>query len=265
MTVHLQGDVRQLRTLRLSRVRDGRFLIVPLDHSFSDGPLRTASGFADLVTEISRNGGDAIVVHKGRVRHLPAESRLNCAVIVHLSGSTAAGPDPDRKRLVGEVEEVLAMGADAVSVHVNLGADSEPDQLGDFAAVARECQQLGTPLLAMMYARGPGIADPADPHRIRRAVAVAADVGADLIKCNSPSPIEDLGKITAESPVPVLVAGGRRTNDDDDDVVAYARTVLEHGAGGLAVGRRVFDHPDPGRIVADLCGAVHPNSERTNL
>lgn len=263
MTVLMGSSVRQLRTQRLSRPRDGRFLVVPLDHSFSDGALCTADAFAQLTSQISQAGADAIVVHKGRLRHIALESCVDCSVIVHLSGSTSYGPDPDRKTLVGGVEEAIAAGADAVSVHINMGSESESEQLTDFGAVVRECELHGVPLLAMMYARGPNVEDPADPRRIRHAVTVATDMGADLIKCNIPVPSDELFSVTSETPVPVLVAGGRRA-DDHDDLSKFALTALEHGAAGLAIGRRIFEQPDPGEVVADLRATIHSTNERGN-
>ncbi|WP_308209053.1 hypothetical protein [Actinoallomurus purpureus] len=51
--------------------------------------------------------------------------RRRCALVVHLSAGTAYAADADAKVLVGEVEEAVRLGADAVSVHVNLGSDTE--------------------------------------------------------------------------------------------------------------------------------------------
>ena len=45
--------------------------------------------------------------------------------MVHLSASTAHAPDPDAKYLVTGVEEAMRLGADAVSVHVNIGSHTK--------------------------------------------------------------------------------------------------------------------------------------------
>jgi len=60
-------------------------------------------------------------------------------------------PDPNHKVLVNTVQQALKMGADGVSVHINIGADDEAKMLGDLGAVAVECMEWGVPLLAMMY------------------------------------------------------------------------------------------------------------------
>ena len=50
-------------------------------------------------------------------------------LIVHLSAGTGLGTDPNSKVIVTTVEEALAMGADAVSIHINIGAESEPQMI----------------------------------------------------------------------------------------------------------------------------------------
>lgn len=44
------------------------------------------------------------------------------SLILHLNASTAHAPDPDAKHLVTGVEAALRLGADAVSVHINMGS-----------------------------------------------------------------------------------------------------------------------------------------------
>ena len=50
-------------------------------------------------------------------------------LIVHISASSVLSPDPNAKVQVCTVEEVIKMGADAVSMHINVGSNTEADQL----------------------------------------------------------------------------------------------------------------------------------------
>ena len=63
------------------------------------------------------------------------------------------------KVIVNTVTNALKMGADGVSVHINIGADNEARMLEDLGMVAVECMEWGMPLLAMMYPRGRKIED----------------------------------------------------------------------------------------------------------
>jgi 2-amino-4,5-dihydroxy-6-oxo-7-(phosphooxy)heptanoate synthase len=250
-TTSLPG--KSIRLARLSRHGDGRFLLVPLDHSVSDGPITTASGFEKLVHELVSGGADGIVVHKGRARAIDPELLASCSLVVHLSASTAHSPDVNAKVLVGDVEDAIRLGADAVSVHVNIGADTEAAQLADLGAVAAACDRWGMPLLAMIYPRGPRVSDPHAPELLSHVVNIAADLGVDLVKTVFASPPERMAEVVENSPLPIIVAGGAGTAGLAD----FAEAAMAAGCRGLAVGRRVFGSPNPRATVVQLAELIH--------
>ncbi|WP_130796190.1 2-amino-3,7-dideoxy-D-threo-hept-6-ulosonate synthase [Streptomyces otsuchiensis] len=245
------------KSLRISRLGppDGRFLFVPLDHSLADGPIACEGRFHEVVQQVSEGGADAVVLHKGRARGLDPRTLRGTALVVHLSGSTAHAQDVDAKVLVASVEDALLLGADAVSVHVNVGSDTEAAQLADFGAVAGACDRWGLPLLAMVYPRGPRVRDPHDPALLAHVVNIAADLGADLVKTTWSAPFDAMADVVSSSPIPVLVAGGP---SGEGDLATYTRSALAAGCSGLAVGRRVFGHPSPRDVVRELATLVHP-------
>ncbi|WP_274919374.1 2-amino-3,7-dideoxy-D-threo-hept-6-ulosonate synthase [Streptomyces sp. WZ-12] len=248
---------RALRLARLSRPGDGRYLFVPLDHSVSDGPIVPAADFPGLVADLAAGGADAVVVHKGRARTIPPSLLADTRLVVHLSASTVVGPDVDAKVLVGDVEECLRLGADAVSVHVNLGSDTEPAQLRDLGTVAGACERWGMPLIAMVYPRGPRVTDPARPELVAHAVSVAADLGVDIVKTVLAAPAARMAEVVQSAPLPVVVAGG---GGSEEDLAAFAGAVMTSGCAGLAVGRRVFTSASPQSVVRDLAAIVHGSS-----
>ncbi|SER66625.1 2-amino-4,5-dihydroxy-6-oxo-7-(phosphonooxy)heptanoate synthase [Streptomyces sp. yr375] len=243
-----------LRIRRLSLAGDGRHLFVPLDHSVSDGPIVPADKWDDLLRALVDGGADGIIVHKGRARAFAPDILKRCALVVHLSASTACSTDVNAKVLVGDVEEAVQLGADAVSVHVNIGSDTEAQQLADLGAVARSCDTWGMPLIAMVYPRGPRIDDPRDPALLAHVVNVAADLGADMVKTSVALPVERMAEVVANSPLPVLAAGGP---PDDSDLVEYGTAVMASGCSGLAIGRRIFSSPNPYALVSRLAAVVH--------
>jgi 2-amino-4,5-dihydroxy-6-oxo-7-(phosphonooxy)heptanoate synthase len=245
---------KAVRYARLSRRADNRFLFVPLDHSVSNGPITSAGGFNGLVRDIADGGADGIVVHKGRARTIEPTLLSNTALVIHLSASTDHAPDANAKVLVGDVDEAIRLGADAVSMHVNIGSDTEADQLADLGTVAAACDRWGVPLMAMIYPRGPRVSDPSEPEMLAHAVNIAADLGADVVKTILASPAERMAEVVASSPLPIVVAGGATK---DRDLSQFARTALGVGCRGLAVGRRVFTCRKPQRAVEELAEIVH--------
>lgn len=239
---------------RLSRPGDGKYLFVPLDHSVSDGPIVSAARFNRLVYDVCTAGTDGVVVHKGRARTIAPESLAGRALVIQLSASTSHAPDSTAKTLVGDVEEAVRLGADAVSVHVNIGSDTETAQLHDLGAVAAACDRWGMPLLAMMYPRGPRIADPTLPELVSHVVAVATDLGVDIVKTVLTTPPQRMAEIVASTPIPIVVAGGA---DSTGSVSEFARAAMAAGCRGLAMGRRVFTSADPQHVIRVLTAIVH--------
>ncbi|MFD8493031.1 2-amino-3,7-dideoxy-D-threo-hept-6-ulosonate synthase [Amycolatopsis sp. NPDC059657] len=253
-------DGKNFRLRRLSVAGDGKYLFVPLDHSVSDGPVVRRGGWDDLIRAVVAGGADAVIVHKGRARTIAPELLGRCSLIVHLSAGTIHAGDTDAKVLVGEVEEAVRLGADAVSVHVNIGSDTESKQLADLGAVANACDTWNMPLLAMIYPRGPRIKDPHDPKLLSHVVNIAVDLGADLVKTTSATPVDRMAEVVESCPIPILCAGGAA---DGSNVVAYGASLMLAGCAGLAIGRRIFTSPQPAPLVARLAAVVHASPVQT--
>ncbi|MER8045935.1 2-amino-3,7-dideoxy-D-threo-hept-6-ulosonate synthase [Streptomyces sp. NPDC094032] len=253
-------SARGLRLRRLFRHRDQRLMVVPLDHSIADGPLTARGGLDALVGQLVGNGVDAVVLHKGSLRHVRTDRFTGMSLIMHLSASTAHAPDPDAKYLVTGVEEALRQGADAVSVHVNLGSRDERRQIADLGAVADVCDRWNVPLLAMMYPRGPKISNPRDPELVVHTATLAADLGADIVKTLYTGSSDEMADIVEACPIPVIVAGGVRV-DAEDQVLDFVGDAIRGGAAGVAMGRNVFQAPDPGAMARKISQIVHSTSE----
>ncbi|MFJ2444411.1 2-amino-3,7-dideoxy-D-threo-hept-6-ulosonate synthase [Streptomyces sp. NPDC087658] len=247
---------KSLRLRRLFRKGSGRLFAVPMDHTFTDGPLGNAGRVGELAGMLAEQGADCIVLHKGRVRYLATEHMGGLSLIVHLSGSTAFSDDSNAKVLVGSVTDAVRLGADAVSVHVNIGCRTERDQLIDCGAVAEACATWGMPLLVMMYARGANAKHPTAPETLAHLVAIATDLGADLVKTNYSGSPDTMRDVVATSSIPLMVAGGV-PRSSDEEVLAFAEEILASGATGLAMGRNVFGSKTPEKLIRSIADLVH--------
>ncbi len=203
-----EGKIMVGKEIRIERIIDrntGRSVIIPMDHGFSMGQIDGLLDMTKVITDISEGGANAIVLHKGMVKTGHRRHGRDIGLIVHLSGSTSLNPDPNDKVLVCSVEEAIALGADAVSIHINLGAPNESKMLESGAKIVRDCNRWGIPLLVMIYPRGKGI-DPASPQTIGQCVRVAEELGADMIKTSYPGTPEAFTRITKACSVPVFVS-----------------------------------------------------------
>ncbi|MBM7773199.1 2-amino-4,5-dihydroxy-6-oxo-7-(phosphonooxy)heptanoate synthase [Actinokineospora baliensis] len=254
----------QVRLQRLFRHAANRLLVVPLDHSVADGPIVANGDLPGLVGSLVGNGVDAVVLHKGSLRALDPRVFTGTSLIVHLSASTAHAPDPDAKYLVSTVEQALRLGADAVSVHVNVGSADERRQVADLGAVADACDRWNIPLLAMMYPRGPRVANPPTPELVAHVATLAADMGADVVKSVYAGSVAAMADVVRACPVPVIVAGGPR-KAGAEAVKSYVDEVLRAGAAGVAMGRNIFQAPDPGARAAQVAALVHGGHAGSSL
>jgi len=248
---------KRIRLARLFRHQDNRLFIVPLDHSVANGPIATTSGLHDLVGIAANNGVDAIVVHKGRLSTIAVSCFDRIGLIVHLNASTKHAPDPNAKVMIATVEEAVRLGADAVSIHINVGSATEAQQLIDLGAVGQACTMWGIPLIAMMYPRGPKIQDPHEPTLVAHAASLAADLGADIVKTIYTGDIDSMTQVVNMCPIPIVAAGGSEL-PSTTAVVDFTRDVLKAGAIGVAIGRNFFNSSEPQSIARQVAQSIHP-------
>jgi fructose-bisphosphate aldolase/2-amino-3,7-dideoxy-D-threo-hept-6-ulosonate synthase len=245
------------KDIRIERIMDrntGRAVIVPMDHGFSMGQIDGLLDMTKTITDVSDGGANAIVLHKGMVKRGHRRHGRDIGLIIHLSGSTSLNTDPNDKVIVCTVEEAVALGADAVSIHINLGAPNESRMLESAGLIVKDCNRWGMPLLVMIYPRGKGI-DPYSPQAIGHCVRVAEELGADLIKTNYPGNPEAFRKIVNACSVPIFIAGGEKTGDLES--LEIIRESVEVGGAGVCVGRNAFQRDDTTSFVKALCKVVH--------
>lgn len=144
---------KMIRLERILNRETGRTVIVPMDHGVTVGPIEGLIDMKTTVNSVAMGGANAIVMHKGLVSTGHRRRGRDVGLIIHLSGSTSLSPFPNAKTLVCSVEEAIKLGADAVSIHVNIGDGTEREMLADFGQVSREARDWGMPLLAMVYPR----------------------------------------------------------------------------------------------------------------
>jgi fructose-bisphosphate aldolase/2-amino-3,7-dideoxy-D-threo-hept-6-ulosonate synthase len=224
-----------------------------MDHGVNDGPIVGLVNMQKIVDQLLAGDVDAVVLHRGIAKHVDVGK---AGLIVHLSGITRLGPDPNNKVQVCSVEEALRIGADAVSVHINVGAQQEDRMLENLGEVADDCDKYGVPLLAMMYPRGPKIADPHAVGVVAHVARLGAELGADIIKTNYTGDIETFKEVVRGCHVPVIIAGGPKV-ETSQEVLQMVYDSIKAGGAGLSIGRNVFQHENPTLMAKALSAIVH--------
>ncbi len=245
-----QGKKRRLRRIFQ---KDNRTVIVPMDHGVSMGPIKGITNMQNIIDQLLKGGVDAVVLNKGIAKRVNID---NAGLIVHLSAISNLTPNANNKVQVSTVQEAIRIGADAVSVHVNVGAQDEDKMLQKLGRVADECDIYGMPLLAMMYPRGPKIQNEHAVEVVAHAARLGAELGADIIKTNYTGDVESFKTVVEGCPVPIIIAGGPKCKTEKE-TLQMAWESIKAGSAGLSIGRNVFQHENPTLMVKALSTIVH--------
>ncbi|MBM4350270.1 MAG: fructose-bisphosphate aldolase [Deltaproteobacteria bacterium] len=250
---------KEIRLGRIMNPNSGKTVIIPMDHGVTVGPMAGLINLEETIHAVARGGANAIVIHKGLAGMTYRKNGREMGLIIHLSGSTRISPDPNSKVMVCAVEEAIRLGADGVSIHVNLGAGDEKSMLKDLGEVARLAMEWGIPLLAMMYTRGPKVENEYDVNVVKHAARVGAELGADIVKVPYTGSPESFREVVEGCIVPVVIAGGERMGNDHD-LLEMISGAMAAGGAGVSIGRNVFQHQNPSKIVQAISRLVHHGS-----
>ena len=251
---------KKIRLERIINRHTGRTVIAPMDHGVSNGPMKGIIYIDKTVESISQGGADAILMHKGIVEQGHRGYGKDIGLIVHLSASTSLAPNPNNKVIVTSVEKAIQLGADAVSVHVNLGSETESEMLQELGEISETCSYWGIPLLAMMYPRGQKVENEHDVELVKHAARVGSELGVDIVKTNYTGDPDSFKEVVEGALVPVVIAGGPKV-DTDEELLQMVKDSIEVGGAGVAFGRNLFQAENPGKITKAISEVVHNDLE----
>ena len=247
---------------RLGRIfgPDGRTVIIALDHGLIDGPCPGFERPAETIAAVVAGGPDAVLTSAGIAGAFAAELSP-VGLILRSDGSTtglgADGPAP-AGAFFGP-EDALRLGADAVAVTARPGSDSEAATLETLARTAAEARRWGLPVMAEMVPEGFSAGPEHQTEAVALAARLGAELGADLIKAPF---CPDYARVTASTFAPVVILGGSKGSEAD--TLAAVRDALDAGAAGVAMGRNVFQSPDPAAMTRALAAMVHGDAGLTD-
>ncbi len=245
------------KQVRINRVlgRDGRTVIVALDHGIAGmTPLAKLEQPEALIPAVVASGADALIVTAGQARKFAGLFGRTGIIVRVDCGPTAATGEWSSARPALSVEQALRIGADAVAAMGIVGAPGEAGSLQALSQLAGECDRYGLVLLAEMLPGGFSASE-VPTEQIAAAARVGAELGADLIKIRYSGSVESFRMVTSACYCPVVVLGGSK--QDPSQLLASTRDAIKAGAKGVAVGRNIWQSPDPAAVTTALVEVVH--------
>jgi class I fructose-bisphosphate aldolase len=251
------------KAMRLKRVIDeaGVSVICALDHGMTSPTfLEPLADISERARETVAGGANVIMMSKGMIRIAHEAFAPMTSLAMLLSASANPGRDAQRIVQIGDVEEALKLGADAVVLFTALEGDTEAGMIETLAAVGRECAVLGMPFIAeaefpTTYATVEELKQQYGFEYLRRNVRLCTELGADIVKTNWPGDAESFARcVEAANGIPVVLAGGSRL--EDGELLTRMEQAMAAGAIGCSVGRNIFMHLDPEAITRALARVI---------
>jgi DhnA family fructose-bisphosphate aldolase class Ia len=241
------------KKIRLNRVLGGskhRALVVAFDHALILGPIPGTEDPLGKIRQFAQAKVDALLLNLGLIRQFanstilaPIPSliaRLDWTTVWSAFGQNGSGAL--YSSLLAHPEDALRHGADAVLTYLVVGtgdAEFEMKEITRNAEIARECEQVGIPLIVESLARGKDVHNPGDPKWLNLHTRMAAELGADAVKTDYSGDTTSMRSVVEKCPIPILVLGGSR-HASDKHALDVVRAVATAGAAGVFFGRNVF-------------------------
>jgi len=239
---------------RLSKIfaADRRCLIVAMDHAaYMVDTVRGLEEPEKIFKSIKSAGADALMTTLGTIRK-SAQALQPFPLIM----SVESFPEYIHEA----VEQALCLNVEMLKCMVYPWSEKAPDSLHHFERLATVADRWSLPIMAEVfpggYQAGP---EWQTVNRLAACARMAAEAGADVIKTFFLDEVESYKDVIRNSPVPIVVLGGEKS-DNPMLLLEKICRAMDAGASGVAIGRNIWGHPDPGAMVAAICGIIHQGS-----
>ncbi|ABL78238.1 class I fructose-bisphosphate aldolase [Thermofilum pendens] len=240
------------KAVRIKRLfRDGKALIVALDHGRRHGPIPGLEDLGKTLSTILQARPDAVMVTPAMIeRYYGLLSEVFIVARIDGTGAVKSLDETD-DRLISSVKRAVRAGADAVSVMVYPGSRNEQSLWEKLARVAEEAEDYGVPVMAEVVPKPPQFQE-YGVDVVAYASRIAVELGADIVKTVYRS---GFSKVTQSVPAPVVVLGGQKASLKE--TLTMVEKAVSEGAAGAAIGRNIFQHEDPAKATEAFMLVIH--------
>jgi fructose-bisphosphate aldolase, class I len=250
-------------TYRMGRIfgRDGRAMILPVDHGLMLGRVRGLEDSRGLVQAAADLGCDGLLMSLGLACATAGTfaDRGTPARLLTLDTLYGDDADPGTGTTLVSVQRAAALGADAVKLLMawDVPSAERTATTRRIAAVVEEAARWEMPVMvepiALRMPRGDQAVE-LEAHAARMAM----DLGANIIKMAYPGSPSAMRSLAAELGLPIIILGGPRTSTAED-VIRLVDEAMSAGASGVAIGRQVWQREASERlaVIRALVEAVH--------
>jgi len=237
---------------RILKKNKGLFLAYDqgLEHGPADFNLTNCD--PGYILEIGRKAKfNAVILQKGTAEKYYEPYSHDIPLILKLNGKTRIPNIEPISSQICSVKYAVKLGAAAIGYTIYDGSGMEPEIFKDFGRIQEEAHDFGLPVVAWLYPRGKFIQNENSTELMAYSCRVGLELGADILKIRYNGDAKGFGwAAKCAGKAKVFVAGGFKTGEQE--LLNMTSDVMNAGAGGLAVGRNVWQHGEPLKIAAAL-------------
>src|ERR1700746_3080133 len=239
----------------MARVFDpasGRTVMLAIDPGYFQGPT-TGLERIDLSIVPLLPFCDALFCTRGILRSvIPAESQR--PMVLRASGGPSILKELSDEQIAMDMEDALRLNAAGVGIQVFIGGEHETRSVHNMTKLVDAGLRAGIPVMGIT-AVGKNMVR--DAKYFRLACRIIAELGAQYVKTYYVD--EGFETVPASCPVPIVMAGGKKLAELDALTMAY--NAVQQGAGGVDMGRNIFQSEAPQAMIAAINAVVHKNAK----
>ncbi len=224
--------------------------ILAYDHGSNKPPeiFKYQSQNPLYIFELAKNiQATGIVLNKG-IAEIYSQSNYKTPLIVKLDTKLESTNQPI---LTCSVEYAKKLGAKAIGYTIYFGSEYESEQIKIFAELVEKAHSLNMATILWSYVVFPSWEINDNIEKQMFAFRQSYELGADLIKINSPKGSLDLSIIHSLIPnLPIAMRGGEVI--DDLSLINWVKDSLKRGVDGFIIGRNLWQKENATEIGKEI-------------
>jgi fructose-bisphosphate aldolase, class I len=203
---------------------------------------------------------NAVILQNGIADKYYTQDYQDVPLVVKLNGKTNINSIEPISRQICSVERAVRLGADAVGYTVYDGSEHEHDIFREFGGVVEKAHDYGLPVIAWMYPRGKAVSNDITTDILAYSARIGLELGADFVKIKYNYDAQGYKWVVKNAGrTKVLAAGGQKK--DPLSYLREAKEILSTGATGFAIGRNIWQDPNPLAITQALRDVIFNNKD----
>lgn len=236
----------QRRTERIF-APDGRSVVVAFDHGYDGANHAAMAHPGQALGEFVAAGADAVLITPGLARRYAAKiGRVGLVLNLDL----CTGHEETA------VREATLLGADMGKFIFTPWSAAVPDSLARTRHLVGVCHEWGLPLMVEPIPVSFAETSAHTLENVAKAGKMACEIGADVVKLQYRGEEAEFARVVDTLYRPVVILGGPNRGDARG-VLQDIRQAMDAGAVGITIGRNIWEHEQPARMVAALAAIVH--------